>query len=66
MQTLLDSQYKIMHDGDKYTKVNATNIVTDNPVDSEDLDPTQGEIKENTGSTQRPPEAQEDGLRTPT
>ena len=55
-----------MHDGDKYTKVNATNIVIDNPVDSEDLDPTQGEIKENTGSTQRPPEAQEDGLRTPT
>ena len=69
MQKMLDTQYKTRHGGDKYTKVNTTNmvpaIVTDNPEDPEDLDSTEVEIEEDTGSTQKPPEAPEDGLRSP-
>ena len=46
--------HPVENDGDKYTKVNTTNMVPaiamDNPEDSEDLDPTKGEIEEDTGS----------------
>ena len=34
-------------------------------MDPEYLDPYEGEIEEDTGSTQRPPEAPEDGLSSP-
>ena len=40
-------------------------IVTDNPEDPEDLDHTNGEIEEDTGSTQKPPGALEDSLSIP-
>ena len=69
VKKLLDSQYKIRYDGDKYTKVNPVSmvpaIVTDNTEDPEDLDHTEGEIEEDIGSTQKPPEAPEDSLCSP-
>ena len=50
VKKLLDSQYKIRYDGDKYTKVNPVSmvpaIVTDNPEDPEDLGHTEGQIEE--------------------
>ena len=55
IQRMLDTQYKVRYDGDKHTKVNTNNLVsvviTDDLEDSDDLDPTTGEIEEDTGST---------------
>ena len=54
---------------DKFTKVNPVNMVavvtTDNPEDPEDLTDKEGEIEEDTGSTQKLLEEPEDNLSSP-
>ena len=58
VQQLLETQYKIRHDRDKYTKVNTTHMVpaiaTDNPEDPKDLDPTKVKLRRTQGQLRNP------------